>query len=152
MDFKRFFCRAAEKAILSVFDESKAILQAIQIFRNDPPISWRSLELAVVYLFRRSHGRPIAFHYTDLCGTKKRSLMITAELIEHGGAVAPMPNSIPRNTLFVCTRNTPVVDFFIHDANGAQILIQVSESCYRDHKAKYDPEDEDIRVYLELRS
>jgi hypothetical protein len=40
-----------------------------------------------------------------------------------------------------------VVDFFIHDAIGAQILIQVSESCYRDHQAKYDPEDEDIRVY-----
>jgi hypothetical protein len=32
-----------------VFDESKAIRQAIEIFRNDPTISWRSLELAVVY-------------------------------------------------------------------------------------------------------
>jgi len=145
--FQKLFCPAAEKAILSVFDESKVIRQAIEIFRNDPPISWRSLELAVVYLFRRSRGRPIEFHYTDLCGTNKRSLMITAGLIEHGGTVAPAANSIPRNTLFVCIRNTPVVDFFIHDANGAQILIQVSESCYRDHKAKYDPEDQDVRVY-----
>jgi hypothetical protein len=73
--------------------------------------------------------------------------MITAGLIEHGGTIAPWPNSIPRNTLFVCIGNSPVADFFIRDANGAQILIQVSESCYRDHKAKYDPEDEDIRVY-----
>ena len=145
--FQKLFCPAAEKAILSVFDESKVIRQAIEIFRNDPPISWRSLELAVVYLFRRSRGRPIEFHCTDLCGTNKRSLMITAGLIEHGGTVAPAANSIPRNTLFVCIRNTPVVDFFIHDANGAQILIQVSESCYRDHKAKYDPEDQDVRVY-----
>jgi hypothetical protein len=74
--------------------------------------------------------------------------MITAGLIEHGGTVAPLPNSIPRNTLFVCIRNTPAVVFFIHDANGAQILIQASKSCYRDHKAEYDPEVEDIRMYV----
>jgi hypothetical protein len=65
----------------------------------------------------------------------------------HGGAIAPLPNSIPRNRLFVCIRNTPVVDFFLHDASGAQILIQVSASCFREQKAKYDPKDEDIRVY-----
>jgi Mitochondrial ribosomal death-associated protein 3 len=146
--FHKLFCPAAEKAILSVFDESMAMRQAIDIFRNDPQIKWRSLELAVVYLFRHLRGRPITFQYTDLCGTNKRSLMITAGLIEHGGNFAPMANSIPRNTLFVCTRNTPVVDFFIHDANGAQILIQCSESCYRDHKAKYDPDDHDVQVYV----
>ena len=26
-------------------------------------------------------------------------------------------------------------------------MIQVSESCYRDHKAKYDPESSDVGVY-----
>jgi hypothetical protein len=79
--FQKLFCPASEKAILSVFDESKVIRQAIEIFRNDSPISWKSLELAVVYLFRRSRGRPIEFHCNDLCGTNKRSLMITAGLI-----------------------------------------------------------------------
>jgi hypothetical protein len=37
--FHKLFCPAAEKAILSVFDESKAIRQAIEIFRSDPSIS-----------------------------------------------------------------------------------------------------------------
>jgi hypothetical protein len=146
--FQRLSCPAAEKAILSLFGERKVICQAIDIFRNDPPIRWRSLELAVVHLFRRLQGRPITFQYTDLCGTNKRSLTITAGLIEHGGIFAPMANSIPRNTLFVCIRNTPVVDFFIHDANGAQILIQFSYSCYCNHRAKYDPENHDVGVYV----
>jgi len=73
--------------------------------------------------------------------------MIAASLIEHGGTFAPVANSIPRNTLYVCVRNAPVVDFFIHDVNGAQLLIQASETCYCDHKAKYSPEDQDIKVY-----
>ncbi len=34
--FHKLFCPAAEKAFLSVFNESKAIRQAIEIFRNDP--------------------------------------------------------------------------------------------------------------------
>jgi len=74
-------------------------------------------------------------------------LTIAAGLIKHGGITAPAANSIPRNTLYVCVRNTPVVDFFIHDADGAQLLIQASESCYRDHYAKYNPEDHNIQVY-----
>ncbi len=41
-----------------------------------------------------------------------------------------------------------MVDFFIHDANGAQILIQMWNLFYRDHKAKYGPEDEDMEHHL----
>jgi len=145
--FQKLFCPAAEKAILSVFDDSAVIRQAIKIFRNDKQMSWRSFELAVVYIFRRARGMPIEFHYTDLCGINERTLPIAAVLIKHGDAIVPPANSIPRSTLYLCVRNTPVVDFFIHDANGIQLLIQVSESCYRDHKAKYDPDDQNIQVY-----
>ena len=146
--FQKFICPAAEKALVSIFEERKVIRQAIQIFRDYPWTRWRSLELAVVHLFRQSHGRPIEFHYTDLCGTNKGSLMITAGLIEHGGRIAPVANTIPRNTLHVCNRNALVADFFNHDANGAQVLIQVSELCYHDYKEKYNPEGHDVGVYI----
>lgn len=145
--FQMLCCPAAEKAILSVFDDSRVTSQAIKIFLNDPTISWRSLELAVVYRFRSLHGRPICFYYTDLCGKNGRTFMVTAGLIEHGDTIAPEANSVRRNTLFFCRRNTPVVDCFIHDANGARILIQVSKSCYRDHCSKFNPDDPAVQGY-----
>jgi hypothetical protein len=145
--YQKLFCRAAEKAFMQVFDDSQVVRQAINIFRNDESSRWRSLELAVVYRFRRACGHPIEFSYTDLRGNDKGTLTIRASSIIHGGNSVPRPNSIPRNTLFVCRRNTLVVDFFIHDADGAQILIQFSESCYLDHHALHDPKDQAIRDY-----
>jgi len=50
--FQKLFCPAAKNAILLVFEWSEVIRQAINIFHNDRWISWRSLELAVVYRFR----------------------------------------------------------------------------------------------------
>ncbi len=143
----KLFCPAAEMAILSVFDDLKFTRQAIQIFGSDETISWRGLELAVTHLFRRARGNPIKLHYTDLCGANRNSMTITAGLIEYGGTRTPAATSIPRNTVYICARNTPVIDFFIHDAHGTQILLQVSESFYRDHNAKYDPEDSTIKAY-----
>jgi hypothetical protein len=59
----------------------------------------------------------------------------------------PVAGSIHRSTLFVCARGAPIVDFFIHDANGVQVLLQVSEVAYQDHKAKYDPNSAKLNVY-----
>ena len=43
--------------------------------------------------------------------------------IKHGNSMAPEANSIPRNTLYVCIQNSPVVDFFIHDANVWELAL-----------------------------
>jgi hypothetical protein len=98
--FSKLFCPAAEKAILSVFDEYHATREAIEVIRGDAQIRWRSLELAVVYLFRKAHGSAIELPCTDLCGVDKGSLMLTAGCIQYGKAL-PEAGSIPRGTLFV---------------------------------------------------
>jgi hypothetical protein len=144
--FSKLFCPAAEKAILSVFDEYHATREAIEVIRGDAQIRWRSLELAVVYLFRKAHGSAIELPCTDLCGVDKGSLMLTAGCIQYGKAL-PEAGSIPRGTLFVCARGAPIIDFFIHDAYGVQVLLQVSEVAYQNHKAKYDPNSGKLNVY-----
>jgi hypothetical protein len=144
--FQELFCPAAESAILSVFDEYHVTRKAIEVIRGDAQIRWRSLELAVVYLFRKAHGLAIVLPCTDLCGVDKGSLMFTAGLIQYGKAL-PKAGSIPRGTLFVCARGTPMIDFFIHDANGLQVLLQISEVAYQNHKAKYDPNSAKLNVY-----
>ena len=72
--------------------------------------------------------------------------MLTAGCIQYGKAL-PEAGSIPRGSLFVCARGAPIIDFFIHDANGVQVLLQVSEVAYQNHKAKYDPNSGKLNVY-----
>jgi hypothetical protein len=64
--------------------------------------------------------------------------MLTAGFIQYGKAL-PEAGSIPRGA--------PIIEFFIHDANGVQVLLQVSEVAYQDHKEKYDPNSAKLNVY-----
>ena len=145
---QKLVCPAAEKALLSVFDSSTVICDAITIFRNDPSMRWRCLELAVVYLFRHAGGVPLTLCYTDLCGNNEDEMILGAKFVVYGGKDSPREDSIPRDTVFVCTPNPSVVDLLIHDASGAQILMQVSESCYRNHTGMYEPNDPRVQQYV----
>jgi hypothetical protein len=80
--FQKLFCPAAKKAILSVFEEFKVTREAIAVIRGDTQIRWRSLELAVVYLFRKARGLAIVLPCTDLCGVDKESLMLTVGITQ----------------------------------------------------------------------
>ena len=79
-------------------------------------------------------GILINLYCTDVWRDNGRTLTIAASVIRNGSTMLPMKNSIPRDTLYVCLRNAPTVEFFIHDARGAQILMLVSESGYRNHE------------------
>jgi hypothetical protein len=144
--FHKLFCPAAEKAILSVFEQFKVTREAIEVIRGDTYSRWIGFELAVVYLFRKARGLAIELPCTDLCGVDKGSLMLTAESIQYGMA-PPEAGSIQRSTLFVYAHWAPIIDFFIYDANGVQVLLQVSEVAYQDYVAKYDPNSADLNVY-----
>jgi len=134
-------CPPAERALICAFDE-EVMRDAIALFHSDPSIRWRALELAFVYVFRKSiiSGNQVPlYYYTDLRGRDEKTIYVKVKDIQHSTSF-PLPNTLPPGTLFVCPRNQAIIDFFIHDSNGLKILVQVSESAYIDHRSKYTHE------------
>ncbi len=109
------FCVQLVRRQLSVFEEFKVTREAITVIRGD--------------MFSKARVLAIELPCTDLCGVDKGSLMLTAGITKYGMAL-PEARSIQRSTLFVCALGAPIVDFFIHDANGVQVLLQVAHIRY----------------------
>jgi hypothetical protein len=140
-------CPAAKEALFSLFARYGAMDKVVEIFRKDRFYRRRIFELAIVSLFRRLDGRPIEFDCTNLSGRKKRTLKITAKKIQYAGIELPTKESVPCNTLVLYNTNIFDADVFIHDADGAQILIRTSELCYEKSYTKFDPNSYFIELY-----
>lgn len=130
-------CKAAADALLKSIDEN-VMREAISIFSSDSNTKWRALELCFVYVFRYAiaSGDPVYLDCTKLDGGLSKKLVLRVNNIVHFEGKPPA-SSLPQGTMLVCPRNTPVIDFFIHDINGQKIALQVSESSYIDHSSKY---------------
>ena len=135
--FYHLICKAAELALFHTFHDD-TMRKALSIFQDDPCVGWRALELAFIYVFRMSmiSGNSVLFTCTNLCGVGEKQFLVNIHSI-HRSESAPQPCSIESGTLFVCRRNQALIDFFIHATDGSKIMVQVSEFCYAEHRAKW---------------
>jgi hypothetical protein len=131
-------CEAAERGLIRSFREDTA-RAAIQIFSSDATIRWRALELAFVFVFRRSiiGGNPVAFECTDLRGETLSTVLCSVDKIMHYSSHLE-PSSVVKGTLVVCPRGTAVIDFLLFGKDGVKIFVQVSECAYVNHSTNIE--------------
>jgi len=105
---------------------------------SDATVSWRGLELAVMYVFKGSLKLNLPFFSLTGAADPNADRMLgiwQVRVLETPAAAGQYP-PIAQGDCVICWRGAAVIDMFVWATDGNKYFIQVSQSAYRAHPTK----------------